>query len=171
MRLHLDRRNAKEELVRRAAELLLGCRIAALGTLDEAAPSVSMVPYAILDDPLMFIVLTSELAAHTRQMLENPRVALMIVEPEKPAKLPHALARITTHGMAEALPDDHPRFTSARAAYVARFPDMAGLFELGDFSLFTIRPAAMRFVGGFAQATTISSDRIARSVRRALGKE
>ncbi len=163
--------SAKEESARRAAELLLSCKIAALGTLDEGNPRVSMVPYAIVDHPLMFIVLASELAAHTRQMLENPRVALMIVEPETPAKLPHALARVTTNGMAAALSDDHPVFASARAAYIARFPSMANLFELRDFSLFSIRPAAMRFVGGFAQATTITSERIALSLRHALGKE
>ena len=56
------------------------------------------------------------------------------------------------------IPDDAPIHAAARAAYLARFPQSAQTFELGDFALFAIRPASARFIGGFAQAKTIGPE-------------
>ena len=75
----------------RAAELLRVCKVAALGTLHHGAPSVSMVPYAIIEDPFAFVVLVSALSAHTNEMLGDPNVALMIMEPETDTKPPQRL--------------------------------------------------------------------------------
>ena len=148
----------------RAAELVRGCKIAALGTLHHGAPSVSMVPYAIID-PFAFVVLVSALSAHTQEMLGDPNVALMIMEPETGTKPPHTLSRVSMQGRAEPIAQDDPRFGAARTAYSARFPDMVGLFELGDFTLFAIAPAAVRVIAGFAQAASITPASFARSVR------
>ncbi len=156
----------KDALAHRAAELIRSCRVAALRTLRDGAPSVSMVPYALIDDPLMFVVLVSALASHTRDMSEDPRVALLIVEPESPIRLAHTLARVAMPGTARALSRSDARIAPARAAYVARFPEMAGLFELVDFALFGIAPGALRVVGGFAEAATVAPAAIVRALRR-----
>ena len=157
----------KEQAAGRAAELVRRCKVAALGTLHHGAPSVSMVPYAIIEDPFAFVVLVSALSAHTKEMLRDPNVALMIMEPETDMKPPHTLARMSMQGRAEPLSQDHSRFGAARAAYSARFPDMVGLFELGDFMLFAIAPATVRVIAGFAQAASITPASIACSVRHA----
>jgi putative heme iron utilization protein len=68
-------------------------------------------------------------------------------------------------GRAEPIAPDNPRHAAARAAYSARFPDMVGLFELGDFMLFAIVPTAVRVVMGFAQAASITAEALAESVR------
>ena len=156
----------KEPSAGRAAELVRRCKVAALGTLHDGAPGVSMVPYAIIEDPLAFVVLVSALSAHTKEMLGDPNVALMIMEPETGTKPPHALARVSMQGRAEPISQGDPRFGAARAAYSARFPDMVGLFELGDFTLFAIAPAAVRVIAGFAQAASITPASVARSLRR-----
>ena len=155
----------KEPSASRAAELVRGCKVAALGTFHHGGPSVSMVPYAIIEDPLAFVVLVSALSAHTKEMLDDPNVALMIMEPETGTKPPHALARVCMQGRAEPLSQDHSRFGAARAVYTARFPDMVGLFELGDFTLFAIAPATVRVIAGFAQAASITPASFARSMR------
>ena len=155
----------KEQSAGRAAELVRRCKVAALGTLGQGGASVSMVPYAIMNDPLAFVVLVSALAAHTTEMLRDPNVALMIMEPETDAKRAHALARVSIQGKAQPIPQHHPWFGAARAAYARRFPDMVGLFELGDFTLFAIAPAAVRVVLGFAQAASITPASMARSMR------
>ena len=157
----------REPSAGRGAELVRGCKVAALGTLQRGLPSVSMVPYAIIEDPFAFVVLVSALSAHTNEMLEDPNVALMIMEPETDTKPPHTLARVSMQGRAEPISHDDPRFGAARAAYSARFPDMVGLFELGDFTLFAIAPAAVRVIAGFAQAASITPASFARSVRHA----
>ena len=124
-----------------------------------------MVPYAVIGEPFAFIVLVSTISAHTREMLADGNVSLLIMEPEGSKQLPHALARVSMQGRAEPIGPGDPRHGVAHAAYSARFPDMTGLFDLGDFTLFAIVPAEMRVVTGFAQAASITPDALARAVR------
>jgi len=154
----------KEDATVRAAELVRRCRVAGLGTLRGKAPSVSMVPYAIIGEPFAFIVLVSTLSAHTREMLADGHVSLMIMEPESGTRMPHTLARVSMQARAEPIAPDDPRHGVAHAAYSARFPDMTGLFDLGDFTLFAIVPAEVRVVAGFAQAASITPESLARSL-------
>lgn len=146
----------KETAAARAAELVARTKTLSLGTLHAAAPSVTMTPFAILPEPFAFLVLVSGLASHTGDMLADPRVALLIVEGEGRGTPPHALARVALQGIAHALGPDDPRHAEARSRYVQRFPDMVGLFDLGDFQLFAIEPTSVRVVLGFAQATSVT---------------
>ena len=59
---------AKDDAAARAAALLRRCTVAALGTLHDGAPSVTMTPYALAADRFAFLLLVSGLAAHTRDM-------------------------------------------------------------------------------------------------------
>lgn len=145
----------KNEAAARAAALLRRCTVASLGTLHDGAPSVTMAPYALATERLAFLLLVSALAAHTRDMLADPRVGLMVLEPEGGATPSHALARVSMQGRARPLERDAAACELARAAYAARFPAMTGLFELGDFRLVAIEPTAVRVVLGFAQATSL----------------
>jgi putative heme iron utilization protein len=78
--------------------------------------------------------------------------------PATPDAMPQALPRVTVQGEAQELTDDAPLYAAARAAYLARFPDSEPMFGFGDFSLFVIRPASLRLVGGFAQAKTLAPE-------------
>jgi putative heme iron utilization protein len=146
----------KEAAAVRAGALVARTMTASLGTLHEGAPSVTMVPFAPLREPFGFVVLVSDLASHTRDMVAEARVALLVVEREGGDTPPHALARVAVQGLAHRLDPADPRHAAARAAYEGRFPDMAGLFELGDFRLFAIAPTTVRVVLGFAQATSLT---------------
>ena len=146
----------KDAAAARAAALVARTMTASLGTLHEGAPSVTMVPFALLPDPFAFVVLVSGLASHTRDMLADRRVGLLVVEAEGGATPAHALARVALQGSADPLDADDPRYAAARACYAQRFPAMTGLFDLGDFRLFAIEPAAVRVVLGFAQATSLT---------------
>lgn len=142
-------------------ELLRTQQVAALGTLHAGRPYVSMVPFAVLPDGSGFIIHVSELAAHTRDMLLSPQVSLLVVAPPTPEVPPQALARVTIQGRAAQYADGTDGHAAAKAAYLSRFPQSAELFGFADFSLFAILPDSIRFVGGFAQATTISSQTLA----------
>ena len=132
--------------------------IAALGTLHADHPFVSMTPFAVLSDGSGFVIHVSRLAAHTRDMLANPNVSLLVMAPLTPDVLPQALARITIQGQANQCVESGPTHADAKAAYLARFPESVELFGFADFSLFVIEPASARFVGGFAQATSLSPE-------------
>jgi putative heme iron utilization protein len=148
-------------LAQRLRSLLGTQRIASLGTLHEGEPYVSMVPFALLPGGV-FVVHVSALAAHTKDMLASPRVSLLVIAPLEADTSPQALARVTIQADAEPLDESMPEHAEARAAYLARFPQSAQTFELSDFSLFAIRPRSLRFVGGFAQARTITPAGLAR---------
>ncbi|MEW6118901.1 MAG: pyridoxamine 5'-phosphate oxidase family protein [Pseudomonadota bacterium] len=148
-------------------DLLRTQEVAALGTLHKGRPYVSMVPFALRPDSTDFIIHVSQLAAHTKDMLAHPQVSLLVIAPPASAVMAQELARITVLGTARQLARDTSEYATARAAYLARFPQSEMMFGFADFALFAIAPESIRFVGGFAQATTISPATLARALYEA----
>lgn len=146
-------------------ELLRTQHVAALGTLHKGRPYVSMVPFAMLPDGSGFVIHVSQLAAHTKDMLLSPHVSLLVVAPPAPEVPAQALARVTIQGRAVQYAGATEGHAAAKAVYLSRFPGSAELFTFSDFSLFAIWPDSIRFVGGFAQATTLSPETLAEVLR------
>ncbi|HEY6147632.1 MAG TPA: pyridoxamine 5'-phosphate oxidase family protein [Thermoanaerobaculia bacterium] len=146
-------------------DLLARRQVAALGTLHDTAPYVSMVPFALLEDGSAFLIHVSELSAHTQDMLTDPRVSLLVMEGESAGTLPQELARVTVLGEARRIDDESPEHEHAMARYLERFPDSAPMFGFADFSLFAIRPAELRWIGGFAAAQSLTPGELAEAVR------
>jgi putative heme iron utilization protein len=144
------------------AHLLHTQEVAALGTLHDGEPFVSMVPYALLPGGADFVIHVSRLAAHTKDMLANPAVSLLVIAVAEPQVTAQARARVTIQGGAKPCVDGDPQYGEAKRTYLARFPQAADLFSFADFSLFVIKPRAARFIGGFAQATSIGGETLAR---------
>ena len=65
------------------ARIIREVRVAALGTLRQGAPLVSMVAFLPEPDFGGFCLRISRLAWHTQDMLTDPRVSLSIVEPDE----------------------------------------------------------------------------------------
>lgn len=147
-------------------DLLHAQQVAALGTLHQGQPYVSMVPFALRPGSTDFIIHVSELATHTKDMLTHPRVSLLVIAPPAPGGMAQELARITVQGEAVQMGQGTPDHAGAKAAYLARFPLSEPMFGFSDFSLFAIVPESIRFVGGFAQATTISPATLAEALRQ-----
>jgi heme iron utilization protein len=133
-----------------------GQRIASLGTLHEGEPYVSMVPFALLPDASALVIHVSQLSSHTKDMVESPRVSLLVVAPDTAGVPAQALARVTIRGRADHYTASTPGYSSAQEAYLSRFPQAVSTFALPDFSLFAIRPLSIRFIAGFAQALTLT---------------
>ena len=148
-------------------QLIHGRMTAALGTLHQGVPFVSMVPYAVARDG-SFILHVSRLATHTRDMLDNSEVSLLITESEASGKMPQALARVTVQGQAAMLDRDSEKHTDAREVYLSRFPDAAPLFEFSDFNIFVIKTMSARVIAGFGQAVTITGEDFATGLSRTL---
>lgn len=141
--------------------LLNGVSVAALGTIEERVPFVSMVPFAVTADGKHVLIHVSRLAAHTRNMHSTPAVSLMVMEPEGQGKPPQGLARVTIQGVAQAIARDSADHARLKREYLGRFPESEGLFSFPDFDLFTITVQSARYVGGFAQARTLSAAQFA----------
>ena len=152
-----------EDQAKALRELVCGQRIAALGTLHEGAPFVSMVPYAQHAGGADFFIHVSSLAGHTRDMLASPRVSLLIIS--NSGDSPQSRARVTIQGDAVQLETGSAEYAAAKNSYVARFPQAEAIFALADFSIFMIRPVSLRVVGGFAQAFSLGAESFARVMR------
>ena len=151
-----------DEQARMLRDLVREQNVASLGTLHAGAPFVSMVPYARNPGGAEFFIHVSGLATHTGDMLASPRVSLMIMAAH--ADNPQSRARVTVQGDARQIPTGSDEYVAAKASYLAAFPDAAGIFELGDFSLFRIVPVSARVVGGFAQAFSLGAESFARAM-------
>lgn len=135
--------------------LLREQEVAALGTLRQGEPFVSMVPYALLADGALALHV-SRLAGHTRDMERHAGVSLLVTAARTPGEPPQGLARATLQGQAQFCAAGAQRHEEARAAYLARFPDSEPMFGFADFSLVLVVPRAVRVVGGFAQAWSVT---------------
>lgn len=143
------------------AKLLRGQRQAALGTLGEGGPFVSMVAYAVEPGLAGFLLHLSGLAAHTRRLRAEPRASLLVCEPDGPqVEDVQTLARVTLTGLVVPILPDAPDYTVARVRYLARLPAAAPLFDLPDFTLFRLTPSEARYVGGFARAATLTPEQL-----------
>jgi putative heme iron utilization protein len=145
--------------------LLEAQRVASLGTLHAGEPYVSMVPFALAPGAIDFIIHVSALAAHTKDMLADARVSLLVMAPPAPEVLTQALARLTIQGDAKQQLPSSTGHGAMKEAYLSRFPQSAQMFELADFSIFSIRARSIRFVGGFAQAKTLTPEGLAEILR------
>ena len=145
----------KPDLAATLRSLLLEQQTAALATLHKGEPALSMVPYALLPEGSGFVIHVSRLAVHTADMLAQPAVSLLVVAPAGSAPSPQELTRASVQGWAKPLPPNSAEYVNAKERYVARFPSSEQTFSFSDFKLFVIEPRSVRFVGGFARATSI----------------
>ena len=131
--------------------------VAALGTLHNGEPFVSMVPYALVPGGRGFAIHVSRLATHTRDMEAHAGVSLLVMDERSPEVPPQALPRVTVQGQALRCAPDAPLYEAARAAYLTRFPHSQEMFGFADFSLFVVEPRSARVVGGFGQAWSLTA--------------
>lgn len=138
------------------AQIIRSQRIAALGTLRDEAPLVSMVTYVTAEDFSLFYIFVSRLAQHTVDMQKDKRIGLLIAETDDGREDPQTLARVSIRGSAEQIPNGIPGYTPLKNRYLKRFPESESLFKLEDFSFWSIKPKGGRFVASFAKAYNIS---------------
>ncbi len=138
------------------AQMIRNTRVAALGTLREAAPRVSMVAFVAAEDFSVFYVHVSRLAQHTVDMQKDKQVGLLIAEVDDGRADPQTLARISIRASAEAIQNGEPGYTPIKELYLARFPEAGQFFKLADFNFWRIKPKGARFVAGFAKAYNIT---------------
>ena len=153
-------------LTRALRALLQTQRVAALGTLDaNGKPFVSMVPFAIEPTAGALVIHVSLLAPHTRNLLTDPAVSLMVMVPEVAGEPVHALPRVSLEGVAERLQPESADWLAGRHCYLARFPDAEPMTQWGDFSFVRSQVLGARQVAGFGAARPLDADEIAAVLR------
>lgn len=133
---------------RLARSLLRRSRQGALATLMSGSgdPYCSLVNVASYPDGSP-ILLISSLAVHTRNILANSRVSLML--DERAEGDPLEGSRIMLVGRAEQASGDSAAILRRR--YLSAHPSAEAFVDFKDFSFFRIRPAGTHLVAGFGR--------------------
>ena len=133
---------------RLARSLLRRSRQGALATLmaGSADPYCSLVNLASHPDGSP-ILLISRLAVHTKNILGDPRVSLML--DERAGGDPLEGSRIMLAGQAEEAAGE--AVALLRRRYLNAHPSAEAFVDFGDFSFFRIRPSGTHLVAGFGR--------------------
>jgi len=140
------------------AQIIRNTRIAALGTLRDEAPLVSMVAYVVPEDFSAFYVHLSRLGQHTVDMQKDKRVGLLIAEVDDGRADPQTLGRVSIRASAEMIQNGEPGYTPLKDLYLSRFPEAGPVFKLTDFNFWRIKPKGGRFVAGLGKAFNITAE-------------
>ena len=129
-----------------------------LATVDaNGNPNVSYAPFALREEG--YYILISEMARHTRNLLENPKISLMMIEDEGDSRSVFARKRLTFAARPELVVRDTPEWQAGIDALHDRFSEtVLGLSQLADFHLYRLVPLQGLFVKGFGQAFAVSGD-------------
>ena len=134
-----------------ARRLMRSVRQAALATVSDGLPFVSLVTPAVAADGSILMLL-SALSEHTRHLRGEPRCALLFTGAATTAN-PQTAPRLTVRGAAEVADD-----RSLKDYWLGRHPYAAFYADLPDFTLWKVMPETGFHVGGFAQAMHLSGE-------------
>ncbi len=140
---------------RLARSLLRRSRQGALATLMAGSgdPYCSLVNVASHPDGTP-ILLISRLAVHTRNLLGDARVSLML--DERAEGDPLEGARIMLAGRAEQAAG--PDLEIVRRRYLNAHPSAEAFVDFADFSFFRIRPSGTHLVAGFGRIVDLKPE-------------
>ena len=139
-----------------ARSLLRRSRQGALATLMAGSgdPYCSLVNVASHPDGSP-ILLISRLAVHTRNLLSDARVSLML--DERAEGDPLEGSRIMLAGRAEEVTS--PDLEVVRRRYLNAHPSAEAFVNFKDFSFFRIRPSGTHLVAGFGRIVDLKPER------------
>ncbi len=128
-------------------------QLATLG--DDGLPHTGYAPFIL--DGVDIIIFVSQLALHTRDLLANGKVSVMLIDDESKAREIFARTRVSYQCEASVVAPDSTSYVPLLDALQARHGKMIGLLrQLPDFVLFRLSPNAGQFVMGFGQAFKLS---------------
>jgi heme iron utilization protein len=142
----------------RARTLVAGQSRGALSTIALApagTPFGSVVTYG-LDAPGRPCFFVSTMAEHTRNLDEDPRASLLVVEDTPAGADPLASGRVTLLGTVTPVEDPDER-AAARDGYLAANPG-AFYVDYGDFRCMRLEVSDVRYVGGFGRMSWVDAN-------------
>ncbi|KAL8456226.1 hypothetical protein ACS0TY_034446 [Phlomoides rotata] len=124
--------------------------LSTLSQEHQGYPSGSMLDFAC-DAYGSPIIAVSNLAAHTKNLLANPKCSLLV------AKDPEDRTDLIVTVQGDALPATGSNVDAIRTAYMTTHPD-AFWVDFGGFQLLRIEPKVVRYVSGVATALLASGE-------------
>lgn len=144
--------------VQTAKSLIRSGKQGALATLVPGSgdPYCSLVNVATAPDSSP-VLLISKLAIHTKNVLADQRVSLMI--DERRAGDPLEGARVMISGRAESVTEE-VALEAVRRRYLLRHPSAEAFVNFPDFAFYRIAVASVHLVAGFGRIETLDGSRV-----------
>ena len=120
-------------------------------------PFGSVMPFVLGHDcqPILFI---SSIAEHTKNIIANPKVSLMVFQNDiRNAEELHANGRLTLIGEAEQL---NKYDANLMARYCRYLPESTGYLAMHDFQFYRINISQARYIAGFGKMGWVSREEI-----------
>jgi len=141
-------------LGREARQFLRSTRSGILSTLSSkfnGYPFGSVAPF-ILDHAGQPVLLISTIAEHTKNIIANPKVSLLVFAGNEDLQ---ASSRLTLLGEAQQITKED---ANLRARYLRYFPNAASYFEMHDFSFYRIHISQTRYIAGFGKMSWMTAN-------------
>lgn len=134
------------------------CQTLSLATVDnDGMPNVSYAPFA--ESNKGYYIFISTLAKHARNLKQNGKVSLMLIEDEQNSRQIFARHRLTTNASVIEIPRDAEEWQIGIQLLQQRHGNIINeLVEMQDFSLFHLIPQQGLFVKGFGQAFHVAGN-------------
>jgi heme iron utilization protein len=116
-------------------------------------PFGSVMPF-VLGHDCQPIVLISTIAEHTKNIIANPKVSLLVFAGAEDL---HASGRLTLIGEAEQLDKND---ADLMARYCRYFPESTGYLAMHDFQFYRINIAQARYIAGFGRMSWMAGEEI-----------
>lgn len=146
-------------LTKEARDFLRGCNRGVLSTHSakyEGYPFGSVTPF-VLDHDANPVILISTLAEHTKNILQNPKVSLIVLSDEDDML---ANARLTMIGTATRIDKENPHL---KARYLRYLPQASSYFDMHDFYFYQVNIEHARYIAGFGKMSWIDGGSLAQS--------
>tara|TARA_Y100000590_G_C15683566_1_gene1000724 strand:- start:138 stop:647 length:510 start_codon:yes stop_codon:yes gene_type:complete len=133
--------------------ILKSMKTVILGTIDSNSnPNSSYAP-SVIDENGDFFIYISKLSKHTRNLLKNPAVSIMIIEDEEKSENIFARKRFTINAQSKEIIRDSDIWNEKILLMEKKFGEsISFLKNLTDFYLFKLKPRDGLLVHGFARA-------------------
>ncbi len=116
-------------------------------------PFGSVMPF-VLGHDCQPIVLISTIAEHTKNIIANPKVSLLVFAGAEDL---HANGRLTLIGEAEQLDKND---ANLMARYCRYFPESIGYLAMHDFQFYRINITQARYIAGFGKMSWLGSEEV-----------
>jgi len=156
-------KDAQEEHTSKYRELILSQQTLLLSTVTELGePECSYAPY-VRDQHGVFYIYVSELAAHTKNMLQKASASVFFIRPEKEVNNLFARERVVFKCEVYEVQSSDERYDKQLLKMKHKFGETVDLLRsLPDFHLLALTPLNGKYIAGFGQAFLIDviSDRV-----------
>ncbi|HHJ39517.1 MAG: hypothetical protein AXA67_09380 [Methylothermaceae bacteria B42] len=146
------------QLCKSCADFLAQRHSAILATTNTAGiPYASYAPSVCFDGDIYIFV--SELATHTRNLMETGQASLLFIEDEAQAPQPFARRRLNLQCKAEEVTRKDTQFSQVMPRFRETFgPVIDVLLNLNDFHLFCLHPYQGCYIEGFGRAFELEQE-------------